>query len=231
MGRWRGSPRTWGSSIRTLWQGAAAWGAVGLAWGAGRPRCLLTPRGGSVGPREPSPARPEGWDRRYRLPRARRDIVGDGGQGRPPPSAPPTTSPHEPWGSPREGRASASPAAPPNFIAAINNHGGVARTGPRRSPSPKDRSTGQRAWGRAFTSLGRGKGTLFPQRPLTLRASSKGVPVVTGSLPEGLFPRGLRTDRIHVLDEGKPLPSRPAQQGQGLQERMRGGDRRSTPRL
>ena len=93
MGTWRGSPRTCGSSIHTLCPRQRL-GVLWGRWGAGRPRCLLTPRGGLISPREPIPARPEGWDGRYRQPRAHRDCVGDGGRSRPPPLAPCTPLVH-----------------------------------------------------------------------------------------------------------------------------------------
>jgi len=174
MGTWRGSPGTCDGRSRTP-RPRQHLGVLQGLWGAGRPRCLLTPRGGLVSPRETIPMGPEGWDGCYHPPRAPRDGVGDGEQGRPPPLAPRVPSVHARHGAaPREGRASASPAAPPNFIAAINNRGGVARPGPCRSPSPRDRSTRQRRQGGPVTSVGRGKGTLFPRRPLTLRGSSTG---------------------------------------------------------
>lgn len=92
MRMWRGSPGTRGSSIHTLCPRQQL-GVLRGRWGAGRPRCLLTPRGGSISPREPIPARPEGWDRHYCQSRAHHDCVGDGGQDRPPLPQPPAS----PW--------------------------------------------------------------------------------------------------------------------------------------
>lgn len=103
---------------------------------------------------------------------ATQDVGGDGDR------ADPSLGPPHALSAWREGRASASPAAPPFFIAAINNPGWCCPDGTAPLPEPEGPEHQQ---GRAFTSLGKGKATLYPiEDPITLNE----VPVVMGFLPQ-----------------------------------------------
>lgn len=159
MGTWRGSPVACGSSIRTqrrrqwVW---VLWSCRGGCWEAAVSADTLwwlhQPQGQALS--------------------ATQDVGGDGDR------ADPSLGPPHALSAWREGRASASPAAPPFFIAAINNPGWCCPDGTAPLPEPEGPEHQQ---GRAFTSLGKGKATLYPiEDPITLNE----VPVVMGFLPQ-----------------------------------------------